>query len=240
MTKEWRFHRFPEKAAKMSLPTSDLLVRHLTDAAATTPNTLEATSELWDFVSDHQEKDDAVARILAAVVNLAKHSSLQQLNAVLGAPSDYSVLLRLLYQPEVMASLTRRDPLARARLRGLHVRERLLSAEGGVLTAEEAADLLGITRQAIDNRRKRGKLLGVQLGKRGYRYPAWQFTPDGTLPGLGQIFQALDGYSPWIQFSFMLNDNAWLDGLRPLDLLRRGDIEPVIEAAGKYGEQSAA
>ena len=235
-----RFHGFSEKAAMMSLPTSDLLVRHLTDAAATTPNTLEATSELWDFVSDQQEKDDAVARILAAVVNLAKNSSLQELNAVLAAPSDYAVLLRLLYQPEVMASLTRRDPLARARLRGLQVRERLLAAEGGVLTAEEAADLLGMTRQAIDNRRKRGKLLGVQMGKRGYRYPAWQFTPDGMLPGLSHALQALQDYSPWVQLSFLLNDNAWLDGLRPLDLLRQGDIDPVIEAAGKYGEQSAA
>jgi hypothetical protein len=224
----------------MTLSTSDLLVRHLIDAAATTPNTLEATSELWDFVSDQQDKDDAVARILAAVVNLAKNSSLQQLNAVLAAPSDYAVLLRLLYQPEVMASLTRRDPLARARLRGLQVRERLLAAEDGVLTAEEAADLLGITRQAIDNRRKRGTLLGVQLGKRGYRYPAWQFTPEGMLPGLGQVLSALDDYSPWIQLSFLLNDNAWLDGLRPLDLLRRGKIDPVVDAAGKYGEQSAA
>ena len=224
----------------MSHPGSNLLVRHLTDATVTTPNTLEATSELWEFVSDQQEKDDAVARILAAVVNLARNSSLQQLNVVLAAPSDYAVLLRLLNQPEVMASLTRRDPLARAKLRGLQVRERLLAAEGGVLTAEEAAELLGITRQAIDNRRKRGKLLGVQLGKRGYRYPTWQFTPDGMLPGLSQTLQALHDLSPWIQLSFLLNDNAWLDGLRPLDLLRQGQIEPVVDAAGKYGEQSAA
>lgn len=223
----------------MSLPT-DHLTRQLTDAAAAMPNTLEATTELWDLVGDQQEKDDAVARILGAVANLARRSSPSQLNAVLAAPSDYAVLLRLLSQPEVMASVTRRDPLARARLRGLQVRERLLEAEGGTLTAEEAAALLGVTRQAIDNRRKRGGLLGVQLGRRGYRYPAWQFTPDGILPGLGQIRTALRDYSPWIQLAFLLNENAWLEGRRPLDLMRMGEIAPVIEAAEQYGEQSAA
>jgi hypothetical protein len=116
----------------------------------------------------------------------------------------------------------------------------LLEAEGGALTAEEAARMLGITRQAIDNRRKRGTLLAVLLGRRGYRYPAWQFTADGVLPGLDRTLKALAEYSPWIQVSFFLNDNAWLDGHRPIDVLRRGQVDAVINAAAQYGEQSAA
>jgi hypothetical protein len=215
--------------------------RRLADLAADTPDdTLEATAELWQVVRDQQGKDDAVARILAAVTNLARSTSSQQLNQVLGAPSDFAVLLRLLTQPEVLATLAERDPLAPARLRAVQVRERLLAAEGGALTAEAAGQMLGVTRQAIDNRRKRGGLLAIQLGRRGYRYPAWQFTADGVLPGLRETLAALDVESPWVRLAFLLNDNAWLDDRRPLDALRAGEVEAVVDAARQYGEQSAA
>ena len=89
-------------------------------------------------------------------------------------------------------------------------------------------------------RRKRGSLLGLQLGRRGYRYPAWQFTADGVLPGLKESLKALDNASAWVQLAFLLNDNAWLDGRRPLDALREGHVNAVVEAAHQYGEQSAA
>jgi hypothetical protein len=225
----------------MALPGSGRLIGRLSDIATTTPtDTLEATSELWQVVSNQQGKDDAVARILVAVTNLAKSTSSQQLNRVLGASSDYAVLLRLLSQPEALAFMAERDPLAPARLRGMQVRERLLAAEGGTLTAEEAGVILGVSRQAIDNRRKRGSLLGIQLGRRGYRYPAWQFSPDGLLPGLKETLESLAGLTPWIQLSFFLNENAWLDGRRPLDALRQGQVNAVVHAAGQYGEQSAA
>ncbi len=215
--------------------------RQLIELADSAPDdTVEAATELLRVVRDQHGKDDAVARILAAVTNLARSSSSQQLNQVLGAPSDFAVLLRLLSQPEALAFLAERDPLAPARLRGLAVRERLLAAEGGALTAEEAGDILGVTRQAIDNRRKRGGLLAVQLGRRGYRYPAWQFTAEGVLPGLKETLAALSDLGPWVQLAFLLNDNAWLNDRRPLDALRAGEVEAVVDAARHYGEQSAA
>ena len=225
----------------MAVPAPNTVIDRLVDVAATAPaDTVEATSELLRVVSSEQGKDDAVARILAAVTNLARSSSNQQLNEVLGAPSDFAVLLRMLTQPEALAFLAERDPLAPARLRGLAVRERLLAAEGGALTAEEAGQALSVSRQAIDNRRKRGALIGVQLGRRGYRYPAWQFTADGVLVGLRDVLAALDVDSPWVQLAFLLNDNAWLGDRRPLDALRAGEIDAVVAAARQYGEQSAA
>lgn len=225
----------------MALPTSHRVIDRLADMATTTPaDTLEATSELWQVVSQQHGKDDAVARILGAVTNLTKATSSKQLNRVLGATSDYAVLLRLLDQPEALAYLTARDPLAPARLRGMQVRERLLAADGGTLTAGESSEILGVSRQAIDNRRKRGGLLAVQLGRRGYRYPAWQFTANGVMPGLKETLAALADLSPWIQLAFLLNDNAWLDGRRPVDLLRDGEVSAVVNAARQYGEQSAA
>jgi hypothetical protein len=225
----------------MALRARTQLIDRLTGLASSTPDdTLEATSDLWAVVSEQQAKDDPVARILGAVTRVARENSSQSLRDVLGAPSDYAVLLRLLSQPESLSYLVERDPLAAARLRGLGVRERLLAVEGGAITSEEAGQVLGVTRQAIDNRRKRGTLLAVPLGRRGYRYPAWQFGPDGVLPGLDRVLKALGETGPWTQMVFMLNGNAWLDDRRPLDALRAGEIDAVVMAASQYGEQSAA
>jgi hypothetical protein len=39
---------------------------------------------------------------------------------------------------------------------------------------------------------------------------------------------------------FFLAKNVRLDGDRPLDRLRRGDVDPVVRAARAFGEHGAA
>ena len=132
-------------------------------------------------------------------------------------------------------------PLAAAKLRGLRYREKMLSAEGGTLSSQEVAGILGITRQAVDKRRKAGRLIGLSTGRRGYAYPAWQFDPEsGTLPGLEEVLDDLSDHDPWIQLSFMLNPNAYLDDETPLEMLRIAKLEAVRRAAQAFGEQGAA
>jgi hypothetical protein len=43
-----------------------------------------------------------------------------------------------------------------------------------------------------------------------------------------------------MQLTFFLNANDRLNGSRPLDMLRSGKVEPVLEAAASYGEHGAA
>lgn len=132
------------------------------------------------------------------------------------------------------------DPLASARERGTQSKRRLLEAEGGTLSALEVADLLGLRRQSVDKRRQKGLLIGLNVERRGYRYPKWQFTNDGlVLEGLPSILTTLKSQGPWVQTAYMLNRNTRLDGERPLDLLRAGQFERVLEAASNYGEHSA-
>jgi hypothetical protein len=38
-----------------------------------------------------------------------------------------------------------------------------------------------MSRQAVEKRRKAGRLIGVSLGRRGFGYPAWQFAERGRL-----------------------------------------------------------
>jgi hypothetical protein len=98
-----------------------------------------------------------------------------------GQRTDYAALLRALEAPEMVQSLVADDPLAKARLSGLESKQFLLKAEGGTLSVEEAAQRLGLTRQGVDRRRRAGRLIGVTMGRRGYRYPVWQFADTGSL-----------------------------------------------------------
>ncbi len=132
------------------------------------------------------------------------------------------------------------DPLAMARLRGVIAARELLSADGGTFTVNQVKDLLGISRQAVDKRRKADQLVAVELPRRGLRYPAWQFAGSGTLPGLIEALRILHSHDSWARVRFFVTRSDRLAGRRPLDLLRKGEIEPVLRAAEMFGEHGAA
>lgn len=178
-----------------------------------------------------------LARAIQALVTLSEEVPVEEATA---APSDYDLFLTLLQQPEVIQALPSRDPLAEARIRGLMAKRQLLEAEGGWMSSDEVAKVLGIKRQAVDKRRINGKLIALPAG-RSYVYPEWQFVNGQTLSGLEQVLKCLGVHDPWMQTAWMLNGNSRLEGQSPLNLLRReGNLEVVLDAAQLYGEQGAA
>jgi hypothetical protein len=183
---------------------------------------VEAAANALDAVVAHRERADFTTWVLRTLVE----------HEVAGLEDLVAVLER----PEILADLKRRDPLTPARLRGLRARKQLLEAEGGVVSGRELAAALGVTRQAVDKRRLAGKLIGIDLGKRGYVYPVWQV----DLEGLDAVLAELADLAPWSQALFMLGTNSWLNGETPLARLRRGEIAEVVAAARLYGEQTAA
>ena len=180
------------------------------------------------------------SRVLNALTRLENELPKEQIHAASAAPTDYMVLLEALTAPSVATQLTAEDPLAAARLRGVERQQALLKKSGGVLRGKEAAELLGISRQALDKRRRQGRLIALTQGRRGYAYPVWQFEGGKTLANLEKVLGRLRDHDPWMQLTFFLNANDRLDGNRPLDLLRSGKLEPILEAAASYGEQGAA
>lgn len=177
-----------------------------------------------------------LVRAIRALLRLTEEVSLEEATA---APTDYDLLLALLQMPEAIQVFPSRDPLAEAKIRGLIAKQELLQAEGGVVSSEEAAQILGIKRQAVDKRRLNGKLIALPAG-RAYVYPVWQFNPGQTIPGLEKVLQHLQVRDPWMQTAWMINSNDRLNGRSPLELLREGNLEVVIDAAKIYGEQGAA
>lgn len=177
-------------------------------------------------------------RAIDAVLELAELSE-DSLAAAAVAPNNFWVLLRALEAPDALRVLQAVDPLASAHLRGLEAKHRLVEQGGGALTAQKAAEALGLSRQAVDKRRLRGALLALSLGRRGYLYPAWQFTSSGTLNGLEDVLSALAEHDPWMQAAFFLNRNSRLENKTPLEMLRRGRPDEAVAAARLYGQHGA-
>jgi hypothetical protein len=179
-------------------------------------------------------------RASKAVADLADRLDPSELQTSIAGESWADTLLRGLSQPGAIGFVRPEvDALARARVRGLQRRDDLLAAEGGTLTTQAVARHLGLTPQAVHKRRNAGKLLALELGRRGLRFPAWQFADDGVLAGLEEVLRALEDAPPLAVVRFFLSGNARLVGKRPLDRLRLGDPAPVIAAARAFDLQGA-
>jgi hypothetical protein len=200
-------------------------------------NTVDAAARLLATVARSRGKAAFAARALDALADLTERTDEEALIDAAGAPSNVAALVQALEHPEALVEIRRRDPLGPARVRGLRAQDWILRAEGGILTAEQIGQLLGITRQAVDKRRRQGTLIGLELGRRGFAYPAWQVGPTGTLAGLPGVLAELSGETPWGQAAFLLAANVWLDGETPLAALRRGETERVLNAARLLGDQ---
>src|SRR5260370_12740730 len=101
--------------------------------------------------------------------------------------------------PGLLPQSTSDDPLLAARRRGLKRKKQMLNASGGSLTSEQVAEVLGISRQAVDKRRSSNQLLALTQGKRGYSYPGFQFDDGRTLKGLEEVLAELSPLDPWMQ-----------------------------------------
>jgi hypothetical protein len=106
-----------------------------------------------------------------------------------------------------------------------------LRADRDMLSSAGMAERLGMSEEGVRLKRKRHEVLGLELAKRGIRYPAWQLMEDHQLlPELPRLFEVL-GPDPWTIYRFLLQHHAELDGLTALDALKRGRIVGVLAAA---------
>jgi hypothetical protein len=117
-----------------------------------------------------------------------------------------------------------------AKSRGDALKQDLL-ADHDMLSTAEMARRLHMSEEGVRLKRKRHEVLGLELAKRGIRYPAWQVLEHHQLlPGLPRLFDILGG-DPWTIYRILLQHHAELGGARALDALRQGRIDAVIAAA---------
>jgi hypothetical protein len=180
-------------------------------------------------------------RILSALREVLRSAERQDLEAAATASTDFETVVATFGTGEAVARAAAGHPhLLRAQARGLKARDDLLRAQGGTLTVVQVAKHLQVSRQSVDRRRRYNQLLAIPIGRHGYRYPAWQFSPAGTLAGWAQVLAVLKDRDPWAKMIFFLSPNDRLEHHTPLAALRRGRTNDVVAAAEAYGEHGAA
>ncbi len=222
------------------IPSNEVVVRELTEELGHTPRPLlEAVRNAL-----RASRDDVKNAILTRSLSLTRQAMEQvspgTLVEAVAASTDQEAMLRILEAPEVAVPATDTATINAARAAGIEARDQLLTAQGGSWPVERVAKYLGLTRQAVDKRRKANKLIGLAVGRHGYLYPSWQFSRNGTVPGLESVLGPLHRHDPWSQVIFMLSPNDRLDGVTPLEALRKAQTEEVKIAASLFGEHGAA
>ncbi|HLH36237.1 MAG TPA: hypothetical protein VKX41_16310 [Alloacidobacterium sp.] len=179
------------------------------------------------------------SRVLRAFRRLENNLPATLIDEATAAPTDYLVAVEALSSAPETTELIAEDPFVAAKFRGLKRKQQMLEASGGALTSEQVAEILGISRQAVDKRRAADQLLALTQGRRGYSYPSFQFEDGKTISGLEEVLAALKDLDPWMQMVFFSSPHERLEGKTPIEILKRGRASDVKAAASGYGEQGA-
>ena len=92
------------------------------------------------------------------------------------------------------------------------------------------------SRQAPLNRLKAHSLIAIKDNQKWW-FPLWQFdasTSDGIIDGLSRVLKALD-CSNLAKVSWLVNPNPYFANSSPLEALKAGEVERVVESARSVG-----
>lgn len=130
----------------------------------------------------------------------------------------------------VDVAMVREQAFIRARGRG-RIRAVQILDQDDMLTADGLAERLGVSRETVSTRLQKYELLGLDGGKRGYRFPEWQIDDGGNVfEALPRRFELL-GPSPWGVYRFLIQRHNVLGGATVKGVLRHGQVERVLNAA---------
>jgi hypothetical protein len=182
---------------------------------------------------------EAEQKILRDIRNVLRKLAGSRLLSRAAKPVNLARLTDKAFRQEFPAGKTD-NRLAGALARGIPARRKLADDEGGSLSAEDAARELAISKQAILKRYQKGQLIAWREERQNaVRFPVWQFHDHKVLEGLEETLKILNTRSRLDDFGkmlFFLSSQGLLGGKRPLDCLRKGQIEKVLQAAQGYVE----
>lgn len=177
----------------------------------------------------------ALARVKSFVDQVISKASTRTLEQALGETAPTMVLTDVL--EEALLEDAPEGEWAATLLRGVQVKRDMLREAGGTLSANEVGVLLGITRAAVDKRRRQGTLLGLRLPNGDIAYPAAQFNKGDVLAGLSEVLSAFQIQDPWMQLDVLLARDKLLKGRTSFEALAGGDVELVKSAVSASGDQ---
>ena len=121
--------------------------------------------------------------------------------------------------------------------RGRILQEQLKRWRGGGITVAEVARLLRISPASVRKRWGAGLLIGWTDGQK-IMLARWQFRGKRVLPGIEEVLRILDSRDRWRVILYFFARRESLRKKRPLDLLRRGETQIVLDHAKSHAEDN--
>ncbi len=114
----------------------------------------------------------------------------------------------------------------------------LLTAEGGCVSLVDGCRLIRKPEPVLPNVLREqileGKIIACRRDEGEYMVPVWQFLPEGgVLPGLDEVLEAIKkipGSGSLSPFTFFLQSDPLTGGRPPLEALRAGKVDQVLNA----------
>lgn len=210
-------------------------------------------NEYNDIVADRiaNVSDVIAGKIRTGSVHVDKHS-LGQADALfmLDALSNY-------VKDQTINEITPEKKKQLRRIKSKIMFNETLVKHGGVWSSTKVADLLGVSKVTIKNKKDAGKLLALNLDGEFY-FPVFQFTEDekisekGVLKGVAELLSLIVNLSDRMQYSFFMEDRSVvIDGVEPkgrtftvAELLKTGPslkvMQELFRLARLYGSQDPA
>jgi hypothetical protein len=131
------------------------------------------------------------------------------------------------------------DPEDFGRRAALLAASNLLWAQhlGPVYPTKHVRELFKSSKQAVNDRARRGTLLALRTEAGEVVYPAFQFGPGGQpLRGISDVIGALKDVveTPYTIAAWLVSPEAELDGSTPIEQLRLGRRDVVADVARDY------
>jgi len=184
-----------------------------------------------------EEREEAEDRIVKNIRSALRQSAAEA-GPVIAAPQNLVRLTAIAFNREYPVAKAD-NRLVNAMARGITARRKLMETEGGSLSAEQAARELGISKAAILKRYHKGQIIAWREERQNAaRFPVWQFKDHKALEGLERVLRILNTGSRLDDFGrmlFFLSNIGFLGNKRPVDCLRAGEVNKVLQAAEGYG-----
>ena len=187
----------------------------------------------WNIAGLGQAQRTFLTRSVEAITRMAGMDEAAAMRA-LEAPTDVGTLAYAVSAAAAAPSIAQLDPEAALLAEGARLKSDLLERAGGALGVGQVASLLRVSRQAVDKRRKAGKLIAVPAGE-DYAYPACQFTDEGVVAGLDKALGVMPIQDPWMRLEWLLTEDDVLEGSSPLAALKSDSVREVVELAAGHG-----
>lgn len=128
------------------------------------------------------------------------------------------------------------DPEAK----GMQLVEKAKTAEGGAWSGSELQRRFLLSSSNLHRRRKEHRIISWRDAHHSFFYPKWQFTETGALRrGIREVLDIFKSSDEWRIMRYFLAPRYQLEGKRPLDLLRAGEVEMVLSHARTHAEEGS-